>query len=184
LTLELIPRFTLSFMEDDSTIRDYWLAGELAKETGVSTDTLRHYERKGVLGRPRRGNNGYRLYPSDALERVQLVRRALSVGFTLDELARILGERDKGGSPCREVHKLAIDKLDRVEEQLAALTALRDDLRQTLADWDKRLSRAASGSQSRLLENLATVNKDRLPTAIRNGLGKVSPSLIKKEGRK
>lgn len=167
-------------MEDNSTIRDHWLAGELAKETGVSTDTLRHYERKGVLGRPRRASNGYRLYPNDALERVRLVRRALSVGFTLDELASILRERDKGGSPCREVHKLATEKLDRVEEHLTALTALRDDLRQTLADWDKRLSRSASGSQSRLLENLATLHKDRLPTATRNGLGKVSPNLIKK----
>lgn len=167
-------------MEDNSTIREHWLAGELAKESGVSTDTLRHYERKGVLRRPLRGNNGYRLYPKNALERVRLVRRALSVGFTLDELARILGERDKGGSPCREVHKLATEKLDRVEEQLTTLKALRDDLRQTIADWDKRLSTAVSGSQSRLLENLAGGNKDRLPTATRNGLGKVSPNSIKK----
>ncbi len=55
----------------------YVRAGELARATGVSTDTLRHYERKGVLGRPRRSANGYREYPPEALERVLLVRRAL-----------------------------------------------------------------------------------------------------------
>src|ERR1700754_1035172 len=52
-------------------------AGELARAAGVSTDTLRHYERKGVLQKPRRSANGYREYPPDALARVLLVRRAL-----------------------------------------------------------------------------------------------------------
>ena len=65
--------------------RDYSLAGELAHRVGVSTDTLRHYERKGVLPRPRRGANGYRMYPASAVDRVTLIRRALAVGFTLDD---------------------------------------------------------------------------------------------------
>ena len=73
-------------------------SGELAKAAGVSTDTLRHYERKGVLARPKRGSNGYRQYPADALDRVCLVRRALAVDFTLDELAGILRVRDGGGA--------------------------------------------------------------------------------------
>ena len=98
-------------------------AGELARAAGVSTDTLRHYERKGVLARPRRSRNGYREYPPEALERVLLVRRALGVGFTLAELARILRVRDRGGAPCREVRELAAAKLAGVEEQLRALAA-------------------------------------------------------------
>jgi DNA-binding transcriptional MerR regulator len=160
------------------------LAGELARLAGVSTDTLRHYERKGVLGRPRRGQNGYRLYPKDSLDRVRLVRRALAVGFTLDELARILNERDKGGSPCREVYRLATDKLKRVEEQLVALAAMRDDLSTTLADWEKRLSNAAPGSQSGLLEGLAAANKDHSPQNGRNGFEGQSSKLAKtKKGR-
>jgi len=65
-----------------------WRIGELAKATGVSTDTLRHYERKGVL-RSARSGNGYREYPKNALERVRTIRQALSVGFTLDELSTI-----------------------------------------------------------------------------------------------
>ena len=60
---------------------------ELGRLTGVSTDTLRHYERKGVLGIPARSQGGYRLYPPDAVGRVRLVRRALAIGFTLQDLA-------------------------------------------------------------------------------------------------
>nr|MDQ5839375.1 MerR family transcriptional regulator [Acidobacteriota bacterium] len=86
--------------------KEFLRAGELARAAGVSTDTLRHYERKGVLACPRRSANGYREYPADALARVRLVRRALAVGFTLDELARILRARERGVAPCREVREL------------------------------------------------------------------------------
>ena len=130
-------------------------SGELAELTGVSRDSLRHYERKGVLPRPLRGQNGYRRYPPEALQRVQLVRRALSVGFTLDELAKVLKVRDAGGAPCEEVRKLAAQKLLNVQDQLRELTALRDDLQETLKDWDTRLSGLAIGKRANLLESLA-----------------------------
>src|ERR1044071_9928742 len=130
-------------------------SGELADLAGVSRDTLRHYERKGVLPRPLRGHNGYRKYPPEALQRVQLVRRALSVGFTLDELARVLKVRDGGGAPCEEVRRLAAQKLLNVQDQLRELTALRDEIQQTLNDWDARLSRRAKGKRASLLESLS-----------------------------
>ena len=130
-------------------------SGELADLAGVSRDTLRHYERKGVLPRPFRGYNGYRQYPPDALQRVQLVRRALSVGFTLDELAKVLRVRDAGGAPCEEVRKLAAQKLLNVQDQLRELTELRDDLQETLRDWDARLARRARGKRANLLESLS-----------------------------
>ncbi len=184
--MELVPYFTLSFMDDNFTNRNYFLAGELAKQTGVSTDTLRHYERKGVLIRPRRASNGYRLYPKSALNRVLLVRRALAVGFTLDELASILSERDKGSAPCREVYKLTAEKLSSIEEQLVALTALRGELEAILADWDNRLSTADSNTQIKLLESLVATetNENQLLPARKNGNGKLSPKLkFKKKGR-
>ena len=130
-------------------------SGELADLAGVSRDTLRHYERKGVLPRPLRSHNGYRQYPSEALQRVQLVRRALSVGFTLDELARVLKVRDSGGAPCEEVRRIAAQKLVNVQDQLRELTELRDELQKTLRDWDARLARRARGKQANLLESLS-----------------------------
>jgi len=132
-------------------------SGKLADSAGVSRDTLRHYERKGVLPRPLRGHNGYRQYPPEALERVQLVRRALSVGFTLDELAKVLKVRDAGGAPCEEVRRLAAQKLLNVQDQLRELTKLRDDLQETLKDWDARLARRARGKRANLLESLSVV---------------------------
>ena len=129
-------------------------AGELAKCAGVSTDTLRHYERKGVLTRPPRSANGYRQYSPSALDRVQLVRRALAVGFTLDELAKVLRVRDQGGAPCAEVRALASAKLSEVETRLRDLTDLRNELRTMLTDWDKRLSQRGQGERAHLLESL------------------------------
>jgi DNA-binding transcriptional MerR regulator len=132
-----------------------FLSGELARLAGVSTDTLRHYERKGVLPRARRLDNGYRQYPPDSVGRVRLIRRALAVGFTLDELAQFLKARDRGQAPCREVRALAEEKLAGLEGRLAELLAVRDEMRGMLKDWDRRLSGKKVGERAGLLESLA-----------------------------
>ena len=142
-------------MKVASTLR----SGQLADLAGVSRDTLRHYERKGVLPRPLRAHNSYRQYRPEALQRVQLVRRALSVGFTLDELARVLKVRDAGGAPCEEVRRLAAQKLLNVQDQLRELTELRDELQRTLSDWDSRLAHRAVGKRANLLASLSLDEK-------------------------
>jgi MerR family mercuric resistance operon transcriptional regulator len=139
---------------DDKVRTKPFTAGELARAASVSTDTLRHYERKGVIGRPLRGANGYRQYPPATLNRVRLVRRALGIGFTLDELAAILKLRERGGTPCREVRRLAGEKLATMEERLQELMELRDELRATLKEWDARLAKTAKGNRAGLLETL------------------------------
>ncbi|MFP5247337.1 MAG: MerR family DNA-binding transcriptional regulator, partial [Thermoanaerobaculia bacterium] len=78
-------------------------SGALAKECGVSTDTIRHYERLGLIPAAVRGANGYRRFPPETAGRVLLIRRAVAIGFSLDELARILRQRDSGSPPCRNV---------------------------------------------------------------------------------
>ena len=138
------------YSEPPSTLR----AGDLARLCGVSTDTLRHYERVGVLARPQRTRAGYRQYPAEAATRVRLVRRALAVGFSLAELAEILRTRDRGGAPCREVREMATDKLAQLERQLAEMTALRDHLRELLTQWDDRLRSTPAGGRALLLEAL------------------------------
>lgn len=134
--------------------RDSLRASELARLAGVSTDTLRHYERKGLIPRPPRGANGYREYPTEALDRVRLVRSALAVGFTLDELSGILGARERGGVPCRRAHALLEEKLASVESKLRELEGLRETLRAVLGQWNERLSEVPDGAQARLLESL------------------------------
>jgi DNA-binding transcriptional MerR regulator len=135
-------------MEQLQTLRP----SQLARLASVSTDTLRHYERKGLLA-SRRSSNGYREYPRDAVDRVRLVQRALSVGFSLDELASVFQIRDRGGAPCREVRALAAAKLDSMEEQIREMIALRDHLQALIADWDARLAGTPKGKRARLLES-------------------------------
>jgi DNA-binding transcriptional MerR regulator len=136
---------------------DGWSAGQLARAVGVSTDTLRHYERKGVLPAPRRLANGYRRYPADALARVRTVRAALALGFTLDELAALLRARERGRPPCREVRELAAAKLAAAERRVAELTRLLDTLRGVVAAWDERLARTPAGAAARLLDALGAI---------------------------
>jgi DNA-binding transcriptional MerR regulator len=129
-------------------------AGELAARACVSTDTLRHYERKGVLPAPRRLANGYRSYPAEALVRVRAIRAALALGFTLDELAPLFRARERGRPPCRAVRELAAVKLLAAETQLANLERLVTTLRQLLGAWDEALGAAAPGEAVHLLERL------------------------------
>ncbi|MEY2577825.1 MAG: hypothetical protein QOI49_649 [Verrucomicrobiota bacterium] len=147
-------------------------AGELARRAGVSADTIRYYERKGVIAPPPRGMNGYRRYPEEALARVQLIRRAMGIGLTLDDLAGVLRVRDHGGIPCGRVRALAATKLEEVEARLRELVTLRNDLRAALRLWDAQLAKTPAGKRAGLLESLpaatATTPKRSVPFSTNN----------------
>lgn len=135
-------------------MKPYYRSGELAGLAGVSTDTLRHYERLGLIATPRRSANGYREYSRETLTRVAVVQTALGLGFTLTELARIFRIRDRGGVPCREVRDLARHKADEMETRLLQMRKLLARLRGMIRDWDQLLEQSPSGSPARLLESL------------------------------
>jgi DNA-binding transcriptional MerR regulator len=125
--------------------------GELARSCGVSPDTIRHYERLGlILGT--RGTNGYRRFSQETIDRVRLIRRALAIGFSLAEMTRILRQRDSGIAPCRGVRALAGEKLAELDIRIRELTAMRAELEGILADWDQRLAETREGEPALLLE--------------------------------
>ena len=134
--------------EDDLTV------GDLARACGVSPDTVRHYERKGAIPAAARRANRYRSYPRAAVARVQVVRRALALGFTIDELARLFRKRALGQPPCREVRALAERKLEELDARIAEMSALRETLAATIRDWDARLEATAEAEPALLLESL------------------------------
>lgn len=105
----------------------------MAKATGVSTDSLRHYERLGLLPGVPRSANGYRHYSPAAVRRVLLIQRALVVGFSLVDLQRILATRDRGGTPCAAVRALVGARLAALDARISELLELRDDLRRVLS---------------------------------------------------
>ncbi len=128
--------------------------GKVARQCGVSPDTLRHYERIGIFPKPARTASGYRQYPETTIARVQLVQRALAFGFSLNELVELLRVRDRGGVPCQSAYALLAAKLTDVEQRLEALTILRDELQATLASWETRRAEQPTGERANLLEAL------------------------------
>ena len=147
--------------------KSYLRSGELASLSGISSDTLRHYERMKLLATPRRSSGNYRLYPPESADRVRLTQRALAVGFSLSELSEILKIRDGGGSPCRQVKRLLDEKLTRLDEQISDLLAMRDHLRTVSLDWDRRLTEASDGRPAKLLESLTLPASGPKPSALK-----------------
>ncbi len=154
-----------------SRVTDTLSAKAAARATGVSTDTLRHYERRGLLPRVHRTASGHRRYSPVAIERVLLIQRALVVGFALDDLGRVLSLRDRGGAPCQKVRALVAERLDALERQVEDLVALRDDLRTVLADWDDILAKTPSGKPAHLLDMLGTRSEVERARRKRQSLG-------------
>ena len=130
-------------------------SGEIAHLTGVSADTIRHYERLGILPKPNRTPSGYRLYASDTVERVRLARRAIQLGFSLVELAEILQSRDNGGAPCHRVLTLTEEKLRSLGQQIEELQRTQHYMRKLVRDWRKKLKHTPPGSKAMLLHSLA-----------------------------
>jgi DNA-binding transcriptional MerR regulator len=145
---------------------------EVARQTGVSTDTLRHYETRGVLPAPSRSPAGYRRYPPDTVARVQLIQRALRIGFSIDELTTAYRQRDRGGVPCQRVHRLVTERLAQLDRQIVELTELRKDLCLLLEQWDARLAATPPGRQARLLDMLAERPSLTPPTGSRRRFGR------------
>jgi DNA-binding transcriptional MerR regulator len=134
-------------------------SGVLAKAVGISPDTLRLYERQGLIQCPPRSAAGYRCYPPEAVDRMRLIRAALSVGFTLHELGEILTIRDGGGFPCGRVRELAAIKLRNLERHVRELGELRRQLKTMLQQWDRTLKRTAPNKGAGLLERLAAESR-------------------------
>jgi DNA-binding transcriptional MerR regulator len=113
LTLESVSEFKLLLAEVCSM-----RSGQLARLTAVSTDTLRHYERLGLLPLFQRRAGNYREYPPSSQRRVELIQLALAIGFSLSELQAILALRDKGSAPCRRVRSLLRSKIHGLDQQV------------------------------------------------------------------
>ena len=133
--------------------------GEVAQLAGVSPDTLRHYERCGLLKPVSRTNAGYRQYSPDVLEQIRAVRAALALGFTIAELSRIFKVRRGGGTPCAQVRSLAEEKLMDLEHRIQEMNDLRSRLSSVIRRWDRIMKRTLPGEHARLLDILAAKSK-------------------------
>jgi DNA-binding transcriptional MerR regulator len=115
--------------------------GELASAVGVSTDTVRYYERLKLLRRAGRTQSGYRVYTDEDVKRLRFIKQAQKFGFSLDEIKRILPVKESGLDECQHVRELLGSKLGELDAQLGELRAFR----QTLADYFEECEETLAG---------------------------------------
>ncbi len=103
---------------------------KLAKKLNISVEIVRFYERKGLISQPEKPTHGYRHYPEETADRIRFIHRSKELGFTLDEIGRLLSLAD---SPCSQVQALAEDKLAMVQSKMKGLKRLEKALEALLS---------------------------------------------------
>ena len=111
--------------------------GEVARQSGMGVESLRFYENRGLIQPVARTPAGYRLYDPSIFERLSFIKKAQAVGFSLDEIGRIIAEARTGKRPCAEVRRLAAGRLAELEQRIAELRRYRKELRETLEAWER-----------------------------------------------
>lgn len=108
--------------------REYLRIGEVAAHARVNVQTLRYYERIGLLPEPRRLSSGYRAYPPETVRTVRFIKRAQALGFALTEIRSLLRLTDRHDG-CAEAREIADQRIARLDAEIADLQAIRDELR-------------------------------------------------------
>jgi MerR family transcriptional regulator, copper efflux regulator len=107
--------------------------GEVAQLAHVRIETLRYYERTGLLARPPRSASNYRLYPPETVRRVQFIKRAQELGFSLKEILELLALRATPETSCADIRTRALDKIATIDGKIRALDAMKHALAQLVA---------------------------------------------------
>lgn len=113
---------------------DTFTIGQLAACTDVSVETIRYYERKGLLDQPRRPEVGYRRYQEDARRRLTFIRKAKALGFTLGEIHELLQLSTGSDVACGSVEETATRSIRRIEEQIRSLGQMKRALGKLVAE--------------------------------------------------
>lgn len=109
----------------------HYTIGQLARELGVPTSTIRFYERQGLIRPERRSAGNYRLYSAESVERLRFIRAAKEVGFTVENIRLLLAMKDETSPPCGEVESLVAQRLGAVKDQVDQLRRIE----RVLSEW-------------------------------------------------
>ena len=126
--------------------------GELAEQAKVHVETIRYYERRGLIERPPRSAANYRLYPEDAVRRVRFIKRAQGLGFSLKDIKELLSLRAAPEAECGEIRAHAEAKIRDIDEKMDSLTAMKRALSMLVAEC----SGAGPLTECPILESLDT----------------------------
>ncbi len=112
--------------------------GELSKKSGAGIETIRYYERKGLLADPVRSPSGYRHYEASVVERLQFIRRAKELGFTLAEIKEILALWFDANTRCEHVRQRAEQKIADIEEKVRSLHKMKRSLKKVISECESQ----------------------------------------------
>ena len=111
--------------------------GDVSRESGIGIEALRFYERGGLLGKPVRSQSNYRLYDEGVLERLAFIKKAQTLGFSLDEIKQIIKDAQSGAIPCDDVREIVRRRLAELDERMREMRRYRKEISETLEEWDK-----------------------------------------------
>src|SRR5262249_51755411 len=113
---------------------DGFTIGELAKQAKVHVETLRYYERRGLIPMPRRTVSNYRVYSSENLRQVKFIKQAQGLGFSLKEIKKLLALRATPRARCADVRTYAAHKIESIDEKIRSLARMRKTLEKLIAE--------------------------------------------------
>lgn len=124
---------SVSLLHEEVDLESFTI-GQLAARTDVSVETIRYYERKGLLNQPLRPEAGYRRYTEDARRRLAFIRKAKVLGFRLSEIQELLDLNTGSNAACGNVEETANQTIRRIEEQIRSLGQMKQALRRLVAE--------------------------------------------------
>ncbi len=123
---------------DEDEQRGMLKIGDVSKRSGIGIEALRYYEKSGLLEKPLRTMSGYRVYDAQVLERLAFIKQSQALGFSLEEIKRIIEDARTGKSPCAEVREIVRRRLEELDERMKELRRYRKELADTLEEWDEK----------------------------------------------
>lgn len=134
---------------------------QVAKNLKVTPDTVRFYTRKGYLTPTKDFESGYKNYSDKDIQRLRFIINARQLGFTVDEIGKIIGEAEKGKSPCPLVRELILDHLNETEHRFQEMLTLRKRMKSAIKNWQDKPDKQPTGTMiCHLIENFSQVKKE------------------------
>ena len=121
--------------------------GRVSEQTGLSIDAIRFYEKQRLLDRPPRTEGGFRLFNAQDIERIQFIRRAQQLGFSLPEIRELLVLRREHGAGCSHVRDLLRDKVATIRDKIRELSDLEEHLSKSLRKCERQLRASGDSHQ-------------------------------------
>lgn len=124
--------------------------GELAEKCGVNKETIRYYERLGLIPEPNRTEKGYRMYSLQMVDRLNFIKRTQELGFTLNEIDKLLGVVDRNEAKCRDIYDFTVLKLEDIQRKIQDL----EKIKQMLIDIKERCPESKDIYECPIIETL------------------------------